>query len=61
MRRRRETGRSRYTFLGVTIELEQLERINALAAADERTRSWVVRKLLAKGLAQMARTQAVAR
>jgi hypothetical protein len=41
----------------VTVELEQLARINALAAADERSRSWVVRKLLADGLAKMARTQ----
>jgi hypothetical protein len=43
-------------FLGVRVAPEQLARVDALAALDRRTRSWVVRELLDRALAQMTRT-----
>ena len=48
-------GRSKLVFVGVKFEPTVLARVDALAALDQRTRSWVLRQLVGRALAQVAR------
>ncbi len=47
---------SNLVFVGVKVDPRQLERLDALAAVDQRSRSWVIRQLLARALSQVTRT-----
>ena len=51
LRGRQERGRSRLVFLGVVVEPSQLERLDALATRDRRSRSFLVREALDRWLA----------
>ena len=58
---RRTKERRRLAFLGAVVEREQIERLDALAARDRRSRSGMLRVVIDVGMQALTAAQAAAR